>query len=69
MENNMTLADKISAAFLIILILAGFAMMWRYGQATMRASLDTSYAERAIAEGYPGNPYSEEAYNLFHDAK
>ncbi|OGY61878.1 MAG: hypothetical protein A3F99_02445 [Candidatus Colwellbacteria bacterium RIFCSPLOWO2_12_FULL_43_11] len=68
MENNMTLADKISAAFLIILILAGFAMMWRYGQATMRASLDTSYAERAIAEGYP-NPYSEEAYNLFHDAK
>lgn len=65
----MTLADKLSAAFLIILILAGFAMMWRYGQYTLRASLDTRYAERAISEGYSGNPYSEEAYKLFHDAK
>ena len=69
MENNMTLADKISAVILGVLFITFLVMMWNYGQATTRASLDTSYAERAIAEGYPGNPYSEEAYNLFHDAK
>jgi len=69
MENKMTLADKLSAVFLITLFLVGIAMMWRYGQYTMRASLDTSYAERAIAEGYHGNPYSEESYRLFHNAK
>jgi len=69
MENNMTLADKISAVILGVLFITFLVMMWNYGQATMRASLDTSYADRAITEGYPGNPYSEEAYNLFHDAK
>ena len=69
MENNMTLADKISAVILGVLFITFLVMMWNYGQATMRASLDTSYADRAITEGYPANPYSEEAYNLFHDAK
>lgn len=56
-----------SIVIVVIVALALIAGMWSYSTRTTEAlnNLSDCVVETATEEGYPDNPYSEEAWNLF----